>query len=134
MRTPLRYLVYAAMGVLLAAPARAQAPEQADAQGGAQGGARDFVTGVEDLPLIAGLTEQADAGVVFDKPSGRIVEAYATGALTRAEVVAFYVQTLPELGWRRLGDMAFARESEVLRIVVSGDDGALTVRFSLSPR
>jgi hypothetical protein len=41
---------------------------------------------------------------------------------------------LPELGWRQVGDMAFARESEVLRIVVSGDDGALTVRFSLSPR
>ncbi len=130
MRTLLRYLVSAAVVVLLAAPARAQAPEQ----GGAQGGARGFVTGVEDLPLIAGLTEQADAGVVFDKPSGRIVEAYATGALTRAEVVAFYVQTLPELGWRQVGDMAFARESEVLRIVVSGDDGALTVRFSLSPR
>ncbi len=116
----------AAMVVLLAAPAQAQAPEQ--------GGARGFVTGVEDLPLIAGLTEQADAGVVFDKPSGRIVEAYASGALTRAEVAAFYAQTLPELGWRQVGDMAFARESEVLRIVVSGDDGALTVRFSLSPR
>lgn len=95
--------------------------------------AGEFVTGIDDLPLMAGLTEHADAGVVFDKPSGRIVEAYATGTLAAAEVAAFYAATLPELGWRPIGEMAFAREGEVLRIAITGD-GAAAVRFSLSPQ
>ena len=93
-----------------------------------------FVTGIEDVPLMAGLVDQPDAALVFDKPSGRIVEAHATGASSRAEVVAFYAETLPELGWRRTGELAFEREGEVLRIAVSMEDGVATVRYSLSPR
>ncbi len=93
-----------------------------------------FVTGIEDVPLMAGLVDRPDAALVFDKPSGRIVEAYATGASSRAEVVAFYAETLPELGWRRTGELAFEREGEVLRIAVSMEDGVATVRYSLSPR
>ncbi len=96
--------------------------------------ATGFVTGIPDLPLVAGLTEDTEAGLVFDKPSGRIVEATASGPLKRAGVVAFYVETLPELGWRRVEELAFAREGEVLRIAISGDDGDLIVRFSLAPR
>ena len=65
------------------------------AGGSATGG---FVTGIEDVPLMAGLVDRPDAALVFDKPSGRIVEAYATSASSRAEVVAFYAETLPELG------------------------------------
>ncbi len=122
----LLYLVCGAILVLASATMRAQTPGS-DAAGG-------FVTGVEDLPLIAGLIEDADAGLVFDKPSGRIVEAYAAGALARADVVAFYAQTLPELGWRHVDELAFVREGEALHIVIAGDDGAITVRFSLSPR
>jgi hypothetical protein len=84
--------------------------------------------------LVAGLTEDIDAALVFDKPSGRIVEAFASGALTRSEVTSFYDRTLPELGWRHLGDLAFTRENEVLRIIVSSDEGTVAVRFLLSPR
>ena len=126
MRAGFRFLLCGAIVVLLTAPVPAQAPDK-----GAVGG---FVTGIEDLPLMAGLTEDPGAGLVFDKPAGRIVEAYATGAPSRSEVIAFYTEILPELGWRRVGDMAFAREGEVLRIGVSGGNGASTVRFSLAPR
>jgi hypothetical protein len=92
-----------------------------------------YVSGISDLPLVAGLTEDVDAALVFDKPSGRIVEAFASGMLTRSEVVSFYAHTLPELGWRHLGNLAFARENEVLRIIVNGNGGAVTVRFLLAP-
>ena len=37
--------------------------------------------------------------MVFDTPAGRIVEAVASGAVTRDEVLAFYAETLPQLGW-----------------------------------
>ena len=92
-----------------------------------------FVAGVEDLPLMPGLAEVRDAGVVFDKPGGRIVEAYAEGSVGRSEVIGFYRQTLPQLGWRSLGDTAYQREGERLEIVILGADGELVVRFTLQP-
>ena len=98
-----------------------------------QDGTAGFVGGIEDLPLMAGLVEDAAAGLVFDKPEGRIVEAVATGPLERAAVDAFYAATLAELGWRPSGDGAYKREGEALRITVSGEDGAVTVHFSLTP-
>ncbi|MFQ5775789.1 MAG: hypothetical protein ACE5GS_14805 [Kiloniellaceae bacterium] len=92
-----------------------------------------FVAGIEDLPLMPGLAEVADAGVVFDKPSGRIVEAYAQGAVTRAAVAAFYERTLPQLGWRARTGNVFVRERERLSLVFLGGDGDLIVRFTLEP-
>jgi hypothetical protein len=92
-----------------------------------------FMTGVADLPLMPGLAEVPDSGMVFDKPAGRIVEAYAEGAVSRAAVTAFYISTLPNLGWRAKAEALFQREGELLRLGFMGDDGALVVRFTLQP-
>jgi len=92
-----------------------------------------FVSGVEDLPLMPGLVQNADRSLIFDKPDGRIVEAVAAGAVTRAGVLRFYGETLPELGWTGNGRV-FRREGEELKLSFEGRDGALTVRFSLTPR
>ena len=103
----------------------------------AQGGA--FVSDIEDLPLMPGLTEAVDEGMVFDTAAGRIVEAYAAGAVTRAQVVAFYAATLPQLGWTRSAETVFRREDETLVLEFPPPDPpaprrpVLTVRFSLSP-
>ena len=88
-----RHLAAAAWG-LLTVPALAL---------GAVGGepAR-FVAGLEDLPLMPGLDAVREAGVWFDTPQGRIVEAYATGPVTRGAIEAFYAETLPQLGWREV--------------------------------
>jgi hypothetical protein len=95
-------------------------------------GADGFVEGMEDVPLMAELTQRADAGMVFDAPSGRIVEAVATGAVNRGGVLAFYAATLPQLGWQRTGETEFRREGEVLRLEITGRDPA-TVRITLAP-
>jgi hypothetical protein len=92
-----------------------------------------FVTGIEDLPLMDGLVEDRAAGLVFDKPEGRIVEAYAYGAVRASVVRAFYGATLVQLGWQPAGDGLYQRDDEALRITSSGADNALTVQFSLSP-
>ena len=92
-----------------------------------------FVAGVEDLPLMPGLTEDREAGLVFDKPDGRIVEAYAFGTLETSAVIGFYEAALLELGWASVGKLAFLREGEMLRIdLTQGDDG-LVAHFVLSP-
>ena len=115
-------VVLCSLAALYEAPAYGQEPTQ--------GG---FVAGVDDLPLMAGLSEGPEAGFVFDKPSGRIVEAYASGEIVPEAIVRFYEETLPQLGWKRLGELAFTREGEVLRITVTGADGKVIVRFSLLP-
>lgn len=95
--------------------------------------AQDFVPGFEDLPLMRGLTPIAGSGHVFDSPSGRLVESHASGRVTRAEVRAFYRESLVALGWSETGPGRFHRENEVLRIETSGRDGSLQVLFRLAP-
>ncbi|MEE8515714.1 MAG: hypothetical protein V3T02_03655 [Alphaproteobacteria bacterium] len=93
-----------------------------------------FLTAIADMPLMPGLKEDSSAGVSFDKPQGRIVEASARGRISPAKLRAFYDATLPELGWRVQGDGRYRREGEVLRISIQTSGAVLLVRFSLSPR
>ena len=97
--------------------------------------AAGFVSTIEDLPLMPGLTEE-EGGMVFDSARGRIVDAYATGPVSEAAVKEFYDDTLPQLGWRPLGQGAFRRENEILKVEFPGGPGAappLTVGFRLMP-
>jgi len=113
-----------ALGAALAGgpPARAQTP------------ADGFIGGIEDLPLMAGLAEDADATLVFETPEGRIVEADAEGAVSAAAVRRFYDQTLPQLGWEKRGPDRFQRDDEILKLDFSATTGATRVRFRLGPR
>lgn len=121
-RHPKVVALLAALALLgvCAAPARAQL--------------HSYIAEVEDLPLMPGLAEVEGAGVIFDKPDGRIVEAYAQGEVARDAVLAFYRQTLPQLGWRAAGAAAFRREGEALSLDFLDGGGALIVRFTLVPR
>ncbi len=96
-----------------------------------------FIEQVTDLPLMPGLSEVRDAGVVFDKPDGRIVEAYAEGDVERDAVIGFYRDTLPQLGWTRAktagAAATFRREGENLALDFLDGGGALVVRFTLTP-
>ena len=93
-----------------------------------------FLSNLEDIPLMAGLVERKDLAISFDKPEGRIVEAYAEGRLSQAAVAKFYAATLPQLGWKGQGNNRFAREGEELHLGFSTRANVLTVQFSLSPR
>lgn len=95
--------------------------------------AAGFLSIAEDVPLMPGLAENADAAAVFDKPSGRIASTEAKGAVTAQAVRQFYAATLPQLGWTRQDSEQYRREKEQLRLGFVGRDGALTVRFELAP-
>lgn len=92
-----------------------------------------FVAAIDDLPLMPGLVEDPDAGMVFDAPAGRIVEAYATGSVGREAIVRFYAETLPQLGWRADGATTFRREGETLDLEFADSGKTITIRFALSP-
>lgn len=95
--------------------------------------AAEFFERLDDVPVMPALEPVDTAGIEFDAPSGRIVEAYAVGAVGRQSVLDFYGETLPQLGWRPGAGDAFLREDETLRIDFFGPDGELTVRFTVSP-
>jgi hypothetical protein len=92
-----------------------------------------YLSELPDLPLMPELTEVDGAGVVFDKPGGRIVELYAQGEVSADSVWSFYDITLPQLGWRAAGGGAYSREGERLEIVVLSEAAPLAVRFTLRP-
>jgi hypothetical protein len=96
--------------------------------------ADEFVTGTEDVPLMPGLAMIDGSALVFDKPEGRIVEAQARGATSRAKVQAFYTSSLPQLGWRKSGINQWRRDAERLKLDFRGEDGHLTVGFTLLPQ
>lgn len=92
-----------------------------------------FVGGIEDLPLMPGLTDIPDAGVVFETPAGRIVEAQAlAGTNNKDAVLDFYDATLPQLGWTRVKRGQYGREGETL--ILEFPEGPVpSVRFRLAP-
>ena len=109
---------------------------------GASAGAADaFVPGIDDLPLMPGLSAMTGQGVVFDAPGGRVIEAWAEGPVSAAAVLSFYGSTLPQLGWATSAPDLFRREGETLRLEFPARAersqppaaGALLVRFYLSP-
>ncbi|MCH7864005.1 MAG: hypothetical protein IIC56_02165 [Proteobacteria bacterium] len=94
-----------------------------------------FVSTIDDLPLMPGLVEE-EGGMVFDSAQGRIVQSYATGWVSEGAVIAFYAETLPQLGWRPDGPGVFRREGEILKVEFPGGPTAappLAVGFRLIP-
>ena len=102
--------------------------------GFAQTAAPGFVPGTEDVPLMPGLAAESGSGLVFDKPQGRIIEAAAHGAVSRKAVIAFYRESLPQLGWKASDERHFQREGERLSLDFKGSDGDLQVAFTLAPQ
>ena len=96
------------------------------------GRAGQFLAGFEDVPLMPGIEMVINAGVVFDSPAGRIIEAYGTGVVTRKAVQSYYRAALPQLGWTRTGSLQFNRAGERLTIELRGPS-PVTVRFALGP-
>ena len=98
------------------------------------GAADVFLSRLEDLPLAPGLSEDAAAGLSFDSAGGRIVEAYARGNMTEDQVLQFYKETLPQLGWTAESAHQYRRGGERLRLELTPGGQGLTVHYSLSPQ
>lgn len=119
---------------------------QAVAQNSAAPIAARYLSAAPDVPLAAGLNEASDAGMVFDKPQGRIVQITANmdGTKSRRMIIDFYRASLPNLGWQRmeyderearapkgrLMRLTFARKGEILRLTFTDE----FVFFNLAPK
>ena len=70
----------------------------------------------EKYVLMPGLVEVPDTKVIFDGPSGRIVEIIVIGNVELDKINTFYATALPQLGWVLLSNGDYNRGSEILRI------------------
>jgi hypothetical protein len=92
-----------------------------------------FFSAIEDMPLAPGLTEAPGASTVFDKADGRIVQLVATGPVTQDQVLRFYADALPQLGWRQADARTWRREAERLTIEVRPKGRDAELRISITP-
>ena len=86
-----------------------------------------------DVPIMQGWQIEPELGFAFDSPNGRIVMIFASTSADEDDVMAFYGQTLAQLGWIG-GTGNWVRDAEKLVIgKVQTARGALW-RLMLQPR
>lgn len=70
---------------------------------------------VGDLPIMPALSVEPALGFAFDSPNGRIVMVFASSAAAAPDIMRFYNESLPAIGWTG-GDGSWRRGSEALLI------------------
>ena len=88
---------------------------------------------VGDVPIMQSWQIEPELGFAFDSPNGRIVMIFASTLADEDDIMAFYGQTLAQLGWTG-GGGNWVRDAEKLAIgKVQTARGALW-RLMLQPR
>ncbi len=93
-----------------------------------------FFSSLNDVPLMQGMEEVETRAISFDKPGGRISEAYAViDDLKKMDILYFYQQTLPQLGWGQVSASKFFRRDEVMEFSFENLDGRNIVKVMIGP-
>ncbi len=93
----------------------------------------DFLSVLPDIPLPIQVTETLDSQMDFDSANGRIIQVAASGPVSMKEIIKFYQNTLPQLGWVVKSDQIFLRENEQLKLSFSSENNLTILQFELSP-
>lgn len=93
-----------------------------------------FFSALNDIPLMVGLREVPELTSTFDKPEGRIIESMALiESVSVSEVKKFYAQTLPQMGWKYVGEGLFSRENEQLVLSFESERGQEFMKIMVRP-
>jgi hypothetical protein len=93
-----------------------------------------FLSALPDVPLMEGFEEMEADLTLFDKPDGRIAQAYALGPdVSFRSVTDYYKTILPRFGWSFEAPGAFVRNAEKLSIEIARAGGRGVIRYTLSP-
>ncbi len=94
-----------------------------------------FLSAMPDVPVMQGLRELPEHGVMFDKPGGRIIESVAqVDSGSWAQIQSYYREALPQLGWSILSDDIYVRGDESLHLEFEEIDADNFVRITIAPR
>tara|TARA_B100000287_G_C20169157_1_gene597500 strand:+ start:111 stop:464 length:354 start_codon:yes stop_codon:yes gene_type:complete len=92
-----------------------------------------FINGLEDIPIFKEMKYVEDSLVLFDKIDGRYVSSEIKGYYNKNEIIEFYNQILPNLGWQMSTNLIFKRGNEILEMSFSENSGMVSVIFSIYP-
>lgn len=94
-----------------------------------------FIDILGDVPMMPEMEIEPESTLIFDKASGRYIEALTTLPLDTAnnEITAFYQKTLPLLGWTKISVEEYHKDDETLKILIENNNDAVIVRFIASP-
>ncbi len=87
-----------------------------------------------DIPLMPGLTVNADSETVFETAEGRVVVVRAAGPVARSAVESYYASALDGLGWQAGPQGGLLRDGERMELEFIRNDGETVVTFRLAPR
>ena len=97
---------------------------------------QQFVNQNTDLPLMEGLSQIDEDSVGFDGETGSIVSVSYESKIVFSEVQKFYLETLPQMGWKLSSNendkLIFNREKDKVEIEFYDDDSKNIVKFFIS--
>ena len=86
-----------------------------------------------DIPLPPELMIAEDEKALYDTPNGRIIDVFAYGLKSKQDILTFYTNSLPQLGWQQLNSATYLKDNEKLLIAVTEDLDQTMVQCSLRP-
>ena len=93
----------------------------------------EFINGLEDIPLFKNMEYVEDSLVLFDKVDGRYVSTEIRGNYNYEEVISFYKNILPNLGWQETKSLTYKRASEILELKSKVNNDKISIIFRVYP-
>lgn len=100
----------------------------------------DFIANFGDVPLMKGLTELDDERIIFDTESGTIAETVLVGKIKGSDILAFYGESLKQLGWQKLtagsssSRLTYVRDNQILSLRLFSTSDANSLLVHLEPK
>ena len=96
--------------------------------------AEDFIYGLDDIPVYKNMRYVENSNVLFDKIDGRFVSSEMVGKYEIKEIKTFYNSVLPNLGWKKVKENIFERDTEFLEIKLESTGSLSSAQFSIYPK
>ena len=91
-----------------------------------------FLTNTSDIPLMDGMKMSVGEQMDFDTPTGQVLSL--DGIIknkTGDDVLLFYENVLPQMGWKKVETGSFVRQNDTLNIVILKNKKPAKVRFEI---
>ena len=100
--------------------------------------AAGFIDGLEDVPVMEGLSQLPNDAISFGNEESRLVEAILVGENSSfAKVEKFYKDTLPQMGWsfqgKKSSSLIFYRDRES-REITQTQANPLKIRITVKSK
>ncbi len=91
-----------------------------------------FIPQTQDIPLMKGLSVDVSDDMNFDTPAGQLITFEANAARhTGKEVLTYYRDTLPKMGWKENKLNCYTRDKDSVTITVIREKKPAVIRLEI---